>query len=250
MRAGPSVVIVRSGVGSWRGSSTTAASCPGPSDSSAKAVLTVRSQHRRGDRPRRGAGVDGPLDRYRMPVRGRLDQPVPRGVPHCTCLRLPTIPWSADLVSSPRPTAASGGLASGGLAVSRRQPLVVPLLPQFPRLLEASPGRVAWLVTATLVAAAVGAPVLGRLGDMYGKRRMLLVGLGIVTFGSALGAVAPNVGVLIAARALQGVSMGVIALGISVMRDVLPPGRVGSGIALMSSSLGIGGAIGLPLTGV
>src|SRR5690606_16994784 len=119
-----------------------------------------------------------------------------------------------------------------------------------PRLLEASPGTVAWLVTATLVAAAVCAPVLGRLGDMYGKRRMLLVGLGIVTFGSALGAVAPNVGVLIAARALQGVSMGVIALGISVMRDVLPPGRVGSGIALMSSSLGIGGAIGLPLTGV
>ncbi|HLU54432.1 MAG TPA: MFS transporter [Pseudonocardia sp.] len=153
-------------------------------------------------------------------------------------------------MSSPRPTAVIGVLASCGLAVSLMQTLVVPLLPQFPRLLEASPGTVAWLVTATLVAAAVCAPVLGRLGDMYGKRRMLLVGLGIVTFGSALGAVAPNVGVLIAARALQGVSMGVIALGISVMRDVLPPGRVGSGIALMSSSLGIGGAIGLPLTGV
>jgi MFS family permease len=130
------------------------------------------------------------------------------------------------------------------------QTLVVPLLPQFPRLLSASPGTVAWLVTATLVAGAVCAPVLGRLGDMYGKRRMLVVALGMVTIGSALGAVAPNVGVLIAARALQGAAMGVIALGISVMRDVLPPARVGSGIALMSSSLGIGGAIGLPLTGV
>jgi MFS family permease len=136
------------------------------------------------------------------------------------------------------------------MAVSLMQTLVVPLLPVFPRLLSASPATVAWLVTATLVAAAVCAPVLGRLGDMYGKRRMLLIGLGIVTFGSALGAAAPNVGVLIAARALQGVAMGVIALGISVMRDVLPPERVGSGIALMSSSLGIGGAVGLPLTGV
>jgi predicted MFS family arabinose efflux permease len=130
------------------------------------------------------------------------------------------------------------------------QTLVVPLLPQFPRLLSASPGTVAWLVTATLVAGAVCAPVLGRLGDMYGKRRMLLVALAMVTIGSALGAVAPDVGVLIVARVLQGASLGVIALGISIMRDLLPPDRIGSGIALMSSSLGIGGAICLPITGL
>jgi MFS family permease len=162
---------------------------------------------------------------------------------------MPTTPCSPDGVTSPRPTVVIGVLASCGLAVSLMQTLVVPLLPQFPHLLSASPATVAWLVTATLVAAAVCAPVMGRLGDMYGKRRILLAGLAIVTVGSVLGAAAPNVGVLIAARALQGVAMGVIALGISVMRDVLPPERVGSGIALMSSSLGIGGAIGLPLTG-
>jgi predicted MFS family arabinose efflux permease len=151
---------------------------------------------------------------------------------------------------SPRPAVVIGVLASCGLAVSLMQTLVVPLLPQFPRLLQASTATVAWLVTATLVAGAVCAPVLGRLGDMYGKRRMLLVALGLVTVGSALGAVAPNVGVLIAARVLQGASLGVVPLGISIMRDVLPPGKVGSGIALMSSSLGIGGAIGLPVTGL
>jgi MFS family permease len=161
-----------------------------------------------------------------------------------------TTPCSSDVVTSPRPTVVISVLASCGLAVSLMQTLVVPLLPQFPQLLSASPATVAWLVTATLVAAAVCAPVMGRLGDMYGKRRILLAGLAIVTVGSVLGAAAPNVGVLIAARALQGVAMGVIALGISVMRDVLPPERVGSGIALMSSSLGIGGAVGLPLTGI
>ncbi|OZM83376.1 MFS transporter [Pseudonocardia sp. MH-G8] len=161
-----------------------------------------------------------------------------------------TIACSSEEVPSPRPAVVIGVLASCGLAVSLMQTLVVPLLPQFPQLLSASPATVAWLVTATLVAAAVSAPVLGRLGDMYGKRRMLLVALGIVSVGSALGAVAPGVGVLIVARALQGVAMGAIALGISIMRDVLPPARIGSGIALMSSSLGIGGAIGLPLTGV
>ncbi|QJY50304.1 MFS transporter [Pseudonocardia broussonetiae] len=129
------------------------------------------------------------------------------------------------------------------------QTLVVPLLPQFPRLLGASTSTVTWLVTATLVAGAVCAPVLGRLGDMYGKRRMLLVALGSVTVGSALGAVAPGIEVLLVARVLQGASLGVVALGISIMRDLLPAERVGSGVALMSSSLGIGGAIGLPLTG-
>jgi predicted MFS family arabinose efflux permease len=79
---------------------------------------------------------------------------------------------------------------------------------------------------------------------------MLLVALGLVVAGSALGAVAPGVELLIVARVLQGASLGVVPLGISIMRGILPEGRVGSGVALMSSSLGIGGAIGLPLTGV
>ena len=144
----------------------------------------------------------------------------------------------------------SGVLATCGLTVSLMQTLVVPLLPRFPVLLGTSVPAVAWLVTATLVAGAVCAPLLGRLGDMYGKRRMLLVALGLIIVGSALGAVAPGIEVLIVARVLQGASLGVVPLGISIMRDVLPAERVGSGIALMSSSLGIGGAIGLPLTGL
>ena len=149
-----------------------------------------------------------------------------------------------------RPALVVGVLAACGLAVSLMQTLVVPLLPRYPQLLNASTSTVTWLVTATLVAGAVCAPMLGRLGDMYGKRRMLVVALGLVTVGSALGALAPDVTTLIVARALQGASLGVVPLGISIMRDVLPEGRVGGGVALMSSSLGIGGAVGLPLTGV
>ncbi len=149
-----------------------------------------------------------------------------------------------------RPAVVVGVLAACGLAVSLMQTLVVPLLPRYPELLHASTSTVTWLVTATLVAGAVCAPMLGRLGDMYGRRRMLVVALGLVTVGSVLGALAPDVGTLIVARVLQGASLGVVPLGISIMRDLLPEGRVGSGVALMSSSLGIGGAIGLPLTGV
>lgn len=152
--------------------------------------------------------------------------------------------------SRPSPALVIGVLASCGLVVSLMQTLVVPLLPHFPQLLDTSPSTVTWLVTATLVAGAVCAPVLGRLGDMYGKRRMLLVALGLVTVGSALGAAAPGIEVLLVARVLQGASLGVVPLGLSIMRDELPAHRVGGGIALMSSSLGIGGAVGLPITGV
>lgn len=141
-------------------------------------------------------------------------------------------------------------LCACGLMVALLQTLVVPLIPQIPTLLSVSPASAAWLLTATLVAGAVSAPVLGRLGDMYGKRRMLLVCLWIILVSAVLAALAPNFTVLLVARALQGVSFGVIALGMSLMRDVLPPAQVGAGVGLMSSSLGVGAAAGPPLAGV
>ena len=110
-------------------------------------------------------------------------------------------------------------LASCGLAVSFTQTIVIPLLPTFPALLGASRSTVSWLVTATLVAGAVCAPVLGRLGDMYGKRRMLLVALAMIAAGSAIGTLAPNVGVLLAGRVLQGAALGVVPLITGVVAD-------------------------------
>ncbi|MEV6232325.1 MFS transporter [Saccharopolyspora shandongensis] len=143
-----------------------------------------------------------------------------------------------------------GVLASCGIAVSLMQTLVVPLLPEFPRLLDTSRSNAGWLVTAPLVAGAVCAPVLGRLGDMYGKRRMLLISLATMAVGSAIGAVSDDFTAVLVGRVLQGAAVGVVPLGISIMRDELPEGRVGSGVALMSATLGIGGAVGLPVTGV
>jgi predicted MFS family arabinose efflux permease len=149
-----------------------------------------------------------------------------------------------------RPATVVGVLASCGIVVSLMHTLVVPLLPAFPALLDTAPGTVAWLVTSTLLSGAVCAPVLGRLGDMYGKRRMLLVALAIMSLGSALGAVSSEFAVVLAARALQGTALGVIPLGISIMRDLLPEEKVMSGTALMSATLGTGGAVGLPLAGL
>ncbi|GAA1699507.1 MFS transporter [Kribbella yunnanensis] len=126
------------------------------------------------------------------------------------------------------------------------QTLVIPVIPELPRLLNASSGATAWAITATLLAAAVATPIMGRLGDMYGKRRMLLISIGLLVVGSIVAALSSSLIPLIVGRALQGFAAGVIPLGISIMRDELPSDRLGTATAQMSASLGVGGALGLP----
>lgn len=141
-------------------------------------------------------------------------------------------------------------LALCGTAVSLMQTLVVPLLPDFPELLDTSADNASWLVTVTLLTSAVATPILSRLADMWGKRRMIVVSLVVLLVGSLLGVVSDSLTVLIVARALQGFAPALIPIGISTMRDELPPERIGAAVALMSATLGIGGAVGLPLSGV
>ena len=138
-------------------------------------------------------------------------------------------------------------LAFGGILMAVMQTAVVPLLPDLPRLTGSSAGAVSWTVTATLLAGAVLTPVLGRAGDMYGKKRVLLLALALMTSGSVLCALTSDIRVLIAARALQGAAAAVVPLSISILRDELPPERTTSAVALMSSTVGIGAALGLPL---
>ncbi|MFE1943486.1 MFS transporter [Streptomyces massasporeus] len=141
-------------------------------------------------------------------------------------------------------------LAFGGILMAVMQTVVVPLLPDLPRLTGASAGTVSWMVTATLLSGAVLTPVLGRAGDMYGKRRVLMAALGLMTAGSVLCALTSDIVVLIAARTLSGAAAAVVPLSISILRDELPPERRGSAVALMSSTVGIGAALGLPLAAV
>ncbi|MEU3980703.1 MDR family MFS transporter [Streptomyces sp. NPDC026672] len=138
-------------------------------------------------------------------------------------------------------------LAFGGILMAVMQTVVVPLLPDLPRLTGASAGAVSWTVTATLLSGAVLTPVLGRAGDMYGKRRVLTAALALMTVGSVMCAMTSDIRLLIAARALQGAAASVVPLSISILRDELPPERRGSAVALMSSTVGIGAALGLPL---
>ncbi|MDL5205059.1 MFS transporter [Streptomyces sp. ALI-76-A] len=145
-----------------------------------------------------------------------------------------------------KPNAVVAVLALAGIVVSLMQTLVIPIVPQLPRLLDASASDAAWAVTATLLAAAIATPVVGRLGDMFGKRRMLLISIVLLVSGSVVCALADSLVPMIIGRALQGLAAAVVPLGISVMRDVLPSDRLAGSTALMSASLGVGGALGLP----
>ncbi|MGW9112590.1 MFS transporter [Microbacterium sp. NPDC055683] len=138
-------------------------------------------------------------------------------------------------------------LAFAGLCSSFMFTLVVPLQAELPALLDASREDTTWVVTITLLVAAVATPISGRLGDMYGKRRVVIVLLALLVVGSLIAALSGSIVGVIIGRALQGGVTGVIPLGIAIMRDVLPPERLGTAVALMSATMGVGGAVGMPL---
>lgn len=139
-------------------------------------------------------------------------------------------------------------LCFGGMTVALTQTLVIPIQSELPRLLGADPIDTAWVVTATLLAAAVAMPIAGRLGDMFGKQRVLVASAGLLFVGSTVCALSDTLAPVLVGRTLQGLAMGFIPVGISLMREVVPPAMATTAVAAMSATLGVGGAIGLPLS--
>lgn len=151
---------------------------------------------------------------------------------------------------SSHPGVLIAALCLAGIGVSLMQTLMIPVIPELPRLLDTSADNASWAITATLLVAAVATPMFGRLGDMYGPQRVLVVCAVLLTCGALVAATSTSLLPLIIGRGLQGFGMPIIPLGISVLRASVPADRVGSAMGMMSSSLGVGGALGLPLGAV
>ncbi|CAN5214267.1 MFS transporter [soil metagenome] len=139
-------------------------------------------------------------------------------------------------------------LCFGGMTVSLTQTLVVPIQGQLPTLLNTSPSNAGWVVTITLLAGAVSMVMSGRLGDLLGKQRVLIATASLLVVGSLISALSDTLIPMLAGRALQGFAMGFIPVGIALIREVTPPAMANTAIAAMSATLGVGGAIGLPLS--
>src|SRR4051812_40181188 len=141
-------------------------------------------------------------------------------------------------------------LAVGALAFALAQTTVIPALASMQQSFGVGTSDITWMVTAYFLAATVATPVLGRLGDMFGKERFLAIALGAFAAGSVVSALSDSLGLMIAGRALQGIGGGVFPLSFGIVRDEFPRERVPTGIALLGATAGIGGAIGLPLGGL
>ncbi|MGC5008545.1 MFS transporter [Streptomyces sp. DT203] len=138
-------------------------------------------------------------------------------------------------------------LAFAGITAAIMQTLVTPLIAELPQILHTTSSNAAWVITVTLLVAAVFVPVSGRLGDLLGKRRMLIACSVPLIAGSVVCALSSSVIPMIIGRGLQGMGMGMLPLGIALLRDVVPAEKLSSSIALVSASMGIGGGLGLPI---
>ncbi|MFZ2051963.1 MAG: MFS transporter [Solirubrobacteraceae bacterium] len=141
-------------------------------------------------------------------------------------------------------------LSLGSLSYAVLSSAVIPALPTIQHDLHTTETGVAWLLTAYLLAASVGTSIIGRLGDMYGKERLLLYTLLLLCVGTLIGAIASSLPLLIFARTIQGAAGGIFPLAFGIVRDEFPREKVAGSIGLLSAILGVGGGIGIVASGV
>ena len=140
-------------------------------------------------------------------------------------------------------------LALAGTSYSLLQSLVAPALPNIEHALHTSENSVSWILTSYLLSASVATPVIGRLGDMYGKERLLMIVLALLSAGTLVSALASSLPLMLVGRVIQGAAGGIFPLAFGIIRDEFPRERVAGAIGLMSALLGVGGGAGVVLAG-
>lgn len=143
-----------------------------------------------------------------------------------------------------------GVLSIGVISFGVLRSMLAPALTIIREHLDTSQSSVAWVMTTYMISASIATPVLGRLGDMFGKKRVLLVALGALCVGSLVGAMATSLGAMIVARAIQGLGGGVLPLVFSIIRDEFPAARVGSAIGAVAAMVAAGAGVGTMMSGV
>jgi EmrB/QacA subfamily drug resistance transporter len=140
-------------------------------------------------------------------------------------------------------------LGTGATAYPLLQSLVIPAIPAFEHSLHTSATGASWVLTSFLLSSAVMTPIVGRLGDKAGKKRVLVAVLVAMAIGTLISGVATTLPIMLAGRVIQGVGGAIFPLTFAIIRDEFPRDRVASAIGMMSSILGIGGGAGIVLAG-
>ncbi|HZO35761.1 MAG TPA: MFS transporter [Solirubrobacteraceae bacterium] len=157
---------------------------------------------------------------------------------------------AAPAHTASRPNVTLAVLALVGLVYALLQSLVAPALPTIQRELGASESGVAWILSGYLLSAAVATPILGRLGDVHGKRNVMMLTIAGMGAGTLIAAVATSLPLMVAGRVVQGVGGGVFPLAFGIVRDEFPKEKVAGSIGFLSALLGLGGGVGVVLSGL
>jgi MFS family permease len=156
---------------------------------------------------------------------------------------------TTDKEKSARANITLAVLTSTALVFSMLQSLVIPALTTIQEDLDATESQTTWIVTAFFLSSSVATPIIGRLGDMYGRSQMLLFSFGCLIAGTTIGALSTSIEMLISARLVQGLAGGLVPLTFGIVRDVLPSSRVPGAIGAISAVLAVGAATGIVLSG-
>ena len=148
-----------------------------------------------------------------------------------------------------RPGNTFAVLALGVAAFALLQSLVIPVLTTVQHELHTTQSTVTWVLTAYLLSASIMTPILGRVGDMMGKKRVFVGTLAALAVGSLLAAVATSIGVLIAARVIQGIAGGMVPVAFGIIRDEFPAARVAGAVGALASLTAVGAGLGIVLAG-
>ncbi|MCK9904518.1 MFS transporter [Parafrankia colletiae] len=141
-------------------------------------------------------------------------------------------------------------LVMAATAFSIAQTTVVPGVGALTEALHTTPANVSWVFSAYLIAAAILTPIMGRLGDMFGRRRLLIVALLLFAVGSVAAALAGSIWLVVAARVLQASGGGIFPLCFGIIRETFPERRQPGAIGLIAAIAGIGAGAGLLVGGL
>lgn len=141
-------------------------------------------------------------------------------------------------------------LGFAGVIGALMQTMVLPLLPHFPAMFGVSVTAASWIATSTMLVGAIGAPLLGWLGDRFGLKPMIVLALVLLAVGAVISALADNLGVMIAGRILQGFSIGIVGLSMALLRRLWHFDGLPMAVGIISGTIGIGTSLGVPLAGL
>ena len=141
-------------------------------------------------------------------------------------------------------------LSSLGIIAMAAETMVLPAIPDIIHELAISYENSSWILASILVTGAVMTPIAGKLSDVYGKKKILLILLGVYIIGLFLGSLASNFLTLVIARAIQGIGISMFPVAFSIIRDKFPPTKLAIAQGIFSSTLSGGAVIGLIIGGI